>query len=240
MDAMYVAPALFLIAILALLAPRVQRVLQNVLKQSPALLFAIPALLSAVFLAAAVQLRAFNFPLAGLILAYTFLPVIFACLARRTAPPVTLDFFVIALLWFPLEFSVGQQWAPRSARSTLHLTAYGVSIWLGLAIFLLFRRLAGMKYSLPRSARDLRNLLLGFAASAPILRTRHRFPAAFSPARPVRAAHRVGVSHHPGRYRATRGDPVPRPDPKLHRAEIRRERQNAAHRRVHFRLRASG
>jgi membrane protease YdiL (CAAX protease family) len=44
----------------------------------------------------------------------------------------------------------------------------GVSILLGLSIFLLFRRLPGMKYNLPRSGRDLVNLL-GFAACAPVL-----------------------------------------------------------------------
>jgi hypothetical protein len=80
-----------------------------------------------------------------------------------------MDFLIIALLWFPLEFSVGHQWVPQQARSTLHLAAYGVSILLGLSIFLLFRRLSGMKINLPRSGRDLVNLLLGFAACAPVL-----------------------------------------------------------------------
>jgi len=166
---MYVVPAIFLVAILSLLAPGVQRALQDALKQHPALLFMIPALLSGVFLATAAQLDAFNFPLAGLILAYTFLPVTCAYLVRQSTPPTWLDFVVIALLWFPLEFSVGQQWVPKHARNTLHLAAYGVSILLGLAIFLLFRRLAGMKYNLPRSDRDFVNLLLGFAACAPVL-----------------------------------------------------------------------
>ena len=49
------------------------------------------------------------------------------------------------------------------------MAAYGVSILLGLSIFLLFRRLPGMKYNLPRSGRDLVNLLVGFAACAPVL-----------------------------------------------------------------------
>ena len=80
-----------------------------------------------------------------------------------------MDFAIIALLWFPLEFSVGQQWVPIPAQSQLHLAAYGVSILLGLSIFLLFRRLPGMKYNLLRSGRDLVNLLLGFAACAPVL-----------------------------------------------------------------------
>jgi uncharacterized protein len=132
-------------------------------------LFAIPAVLSAVFLAIAAHLNAFSYPLAALILAYTFLPVAVAYLARDTPPPTWLDFVIIALLWFPLEFSLGHQWIPKQAQSALHLVAYGVAILLGLAIFLWFRRLKGMKINLPRSGRDLVNLLLGFAACAPIL-----------------------------------------------------------------------
>jgi membrane protease YdiL (CAAX protease family) len=133
------------------------------------LLFAIPAVLSAVFLAVAAHLNAFSPPLAALILAYTFLPVAVAYLARDTPPPTRLDFVVIALLWFPLEFSIGHQYIPKQAQSTLHLLAYAVAIVLGLSIFLLFRHLRGMKINLPRSGRDLVNLLLGFLACAPIL-----------------------------------------------------------------------
>jgi CAAX protease family protein len=159
---MYLVPAILLLGILVILAPRVQRSLQSALQWRPALLFVIPVVLSALFLADAAQLGAFNGPLAGLILAYTFLPAICAYLAWA-------DFVIIALLWFPLEFSAGRQWVPKQAQARLHLAAYGVSILLGLSIFLLFRRLGGMKYNLPRSARDLLNLLLGFAASAPVL-----------------------------------------------------------------------
>jgi uncharacterized protein len=132
-------------------------------------LFAIPAVLSAAFLAIAAHLGAFSFPLAALILGYTFLPMAVAYVARRTPPPTGLDFVIIALLWFPLEFSVGHQFIPKPAQSTLHLAAYGVSILLGLSIFLWYRRLGGMKINLPRSGRDFINLVLGFAACAPIL-----------------------------------------------------------------------
>jgi membrane protease YdiL (CAAX protease family) len=166
---MILVPAILLAGILILLFPGVQRFLQEALEQRPALLFAIPVLLSAVFLAAAAQLNAFSLPLAGLIVVYTLLPVICAFSARRSPAPACLDFVAIGLLWLPLEFSAGQQWVPRPARGALHLAAYGISILLGLAIFLLFRRLPGMKYTLPRSGRDFVNLLLGFAACAPVL-----------------------------------------------------------------------
>jgi membrane protease YdiL (CAAX protease family) len=132
-------------------------------------LFAIPVVLSAAFLAFAAELDAFSIPLAGLILAYTLLPAAVAYLARDTPPPTWMDFVIIALLWFPLEFSVGHQLIPKQAQNSLHLAAYGVSILLALWIFLQFRRLSGMKINLPRSGRDLVNLLVGFLACAPIL-----------------------------------------------------------------------
>jgi hypothetical protein len=166
---MYLIPAIFLAGILGLLAPSVQRQLQNALKQRPKLLFVAPALLSVLFLAAAAQLGAFSGPIVGLIVAYTFVPAICAYMTRGAAPPTWIDFAIIALLWFPLEFSAGQQWVPKRAQSTLHLAAYGASILLGLAIFLLFRRLPEMKYDLPRSGGDLVNLLLGFVPCALIL-----------------------------------------------------------------------
>ena len=94
---------------------------------------------------------------------------------------------------FLSSFPLGQQWVPKPARSTLHLAAYGVSILLGLSIFLLFRRLAGMKYNLPRSGRDFVNLLLGFAACAPILIALGRaigfLPPFHWPAQPSGGAH---------------------------------------------------
>jgi uncharacterized protein len=132
-------------------------------------LFAIPAALSAVFLVLAAHLKAFSIPLAALILAYTFLPMAAAYLARGAPPPTWLDFVIIALLWFPLEFSIGHQFIPKRAQSTLHLVAYGVAILLALSIFLLLRQLSGMKINLPQTGRDLVNLLLGFAACAPVL-----------------------------------------------------------------------
>jgi membrane protease YdiL (CAAX protease family) len=166
---MYLVPGILLAAILALLAPPLQRFFQDALKHRPALLFVVPALLSAVFLIAAARSGAFNAPLTALIVAYTFVPTMCAYLARRSPSPSWIDFLIIALLWFPLEFSIGHQWIPRPAQGILHLAAYGISILLGLAIFLLFRHLSGMKYTLPRSGRDLVNLLLGFVACAPIL-----------------------------------------------------------------------
>lgn len=138
------------------------------MNRSPSL-FAIAAALAASFLAFAATRNAFSWRLAALIVAYTFVPCGIAFIARATPPPTWLDFLAIACLWFPLEFAAGHQFIPKRAQPPLHLAAYAVAILLGLAIFLYFRRLKGMKIHWPRSSRDLVNLLIGFAFCAVIL-----------------------------------------------------------------------
>ncbi len=183
------------------------------------LLFAIPVVLSAVFLAIAARLNAFSIPLTALILAYTFAPMAVAYLARDTPPPTWLDFVIIALLWFPLEFSVGHQFIPKHAQGTLHLAAYGVSILLGsLDISVLpaaLRDEIQLAAIGPRS-REPVDRLRGMCAGIDRTRTRHRLPAAISPARAaVAGAHRIAIPDHPGRHRAPGRNPLPRADPEL-------------------------
>ncbi len=161
--------AILLGAILGLLCTGLQRCLQRAFERRPALIFVVPVLLSALFLVLSLLLGSFSYPLSALIFAYATLPVTCAYFVRHTPPPTWADFLIIVLLWLPLEFSLGRQWVPRRAQGPLHMAAYGVAILLGLAIFLLFRRLPDMKYTLPRTPRDLVNLLLGFAACAPVL-----------------------------------------------------------------------
>jgi len=72
------------------------------------------------------------------------------------------------MLWLPLEFSAGQHLIPKPAQGFLHSVAYGISIPLGLTIFLGFRALPGMKFNLP-SARDLAYGGAAFLVCAPIL-----------------------------------------------------------------------
>lgn len=162
-------PAVFLSLILALLCPQLQAILQRALTARPPLVFFAPLGLSALFGLFAAALGAWNIPLAALMFGYTLIPTACAYWARRIPPPVWVDFAIILMLWFPLEFAVGAQWTPRPAQGLLHIAAYGVSVSLALTLFLLFRRLDGMKYNLPRTGRDFTNLMIGFAASAPIL-----------------------------------------------------------------------
>ena len=164
-----IVAAIFLTPILALLSARLQTTLQKVLAARPVLVFLAPSILSAEFLAIAAAVDAFSAPLAILILIYTFVPALAAFAVRDRPPPAGMDFAVILWFWLPLEFAIGAGWIPRPAQGLLHIAAYGVAVTLALILFLLFRRLEGMKYNLPRSPRDLRNLLIGFAIAAPIL-----------------------------------------------------------------------
>lgn len=167
---MQIAVALVFLSIIAVLfSARVQGRMRELLASRPAWIFAIALALSAIFCAVAAGIGAFSPQITALIVAYTTVPTACAFLVRRIKPPCAVDFAIILLLWLPLEFSLGERWVPKPAQGLLHLTAYGVSVTLGLAIFLLFRRLEGMKYNLPKSWRDARNLTVGFAISAAIL-----------------------------------------------------------------------
>jgi uncharacterized protein len=153
----------------AMLSGRVQASLRRAFEAWPGLIFLAALGLSAIFCGIAAGMGALTGPLGGLILVYTMLPVAGAYLMRGTKAPGWGDFAIILLLWFPLEFSVGERWTPKVAQGLLHMAAYGVSVTLGLVIFLLFRRLEGMKYNLPRRGRDLVNLAIGFGIAAAIL-----------------------------------------------------------------------
>lgn len=153
---------MLLAGVLALLSQALQRRLQTALRRSPARIWLVPPLLTAVFLAASALEDTVNWELVLIVGAYTTAPVVCAWFA--------MDFAAIALLWLPLEFPAGAgRLVAKHAQGFLHSVAYGIAILLGLAIFLCFRQLEGMKYRLPESARDWRNMLIGFAVTAPVL-----------------------------------------------------------------------
>jgi len=162
-------PAFFLAIIAALLCVRWQRVLREALQRRPELIFSVPAALSAIFCGIAAALHSFNYPLAALIVVYTFVPALYSWSMRRFPPPVWSDFILILWLWLPLEFNAGSRWVAKPAQPLVHMAAYGVSVVLGLFVFLLSRRLDGMKYNLPRSLSDVWRALIGYAVLAAIL-----------------------------------------------------------------------
>ncbi len=154
--------AVLLVMVFALLAESVQRRLQDALRRRPAAVWLLPPFLTALFLAASAVAGTVNRDLIAIVLVYTALPVVCAWFA--------LDFAAIALSWLPLEFPAGAaRLVAKHAQGFLHSVAYGIAILLGLILFLGFRRLEGMKYHLPRTARDPRNTLVGFAITAPVL-----------------------------------------------------------------------
>ncbi|MFB3829638.1 MAG: lysostaphin resistance A-like protein [Bryobacteraceae bacterium] len=161
---------LLLAVIFGLLSRRAQAALRGAFQRRPWLLPAGAGALAAAFSAIAAASGAAG-PLLPLASAYLVAPAALAWLLGAGAGkrPRALDFAIVALLWFPLEFGAGAQWVPRPAQGFLHSAAYGFSIILALLIFLCFRATPGMKYNLPRSFRDLFYPLAGFALAAPLL-----------------------------------------------------------------------
>jgi len=160
-----------LIAIFTFLASGTKRLLGTVLHRTPVLIFAAPPLFTALFSAAAVLARAWSLPLALMVLAYTAAPVLCAY-AQGPGPverPSLVDFVTILLLWLPLEFAAGASLVPRPAQGFLHSVAYGIAILLALVLFIGFRSVAGLKFNLPRHARDYWLPLAAFAVTAPVL-----------------------------------------------------------------------
>jgi uncharacterized protein len=163
--------AVLLGSVLAFLAPAPRRLLETILHRRPAWIWAAPPLFTAVFSGAAALAGVWSLPLALLVFGYTCAPVL--CAYAQGAGPVprasALDFLTILLLWLPLEFSAGASLIPRPAQGFLHGVAYGIAILLGLVLFVGFRSVPGMKFNLPRHARDYWLPLAAFAITAPVL-----------------------------------------------------------------------
>ncbi len=160
-----------LAAVFGFFVPSVQTRLQGLLHQRPAAVWAFPLLLTAVFCGAAALAGTLSLLLALMVLAYTAAPALcaYAQGAGFIERPSGLDFLTIALLWLPLEFGAGAGLVPRPAQGFLHSVGYGISILMGLVLFIGFRSFPGLKYNLPRRASDFWLPLAGFAALAPVL-----------------------------------------------------------------------
>ncbi len=153
--------AFLLAAVFSFFVPAAQHRIRELFRRHPEAIWAVPFLLTAIFSGAAAMEGALSVKLALLVLGYTTAPAICA--------RVHADFLAIMLLWLPLEFAAGAGLVPRPSQGFLHSVAYGIAILLGLAVFLGFRAISGMKYNLPRNARDLWLPLAAFAVTAPLL-----------------------------------------------------------------------
>ena len=159
-----VVPGLLLLVILGLFSGGLQNRLRAWVHRRPPLVFVAPVLLALAFSLAAWRSGAFSPALAALVLGYVLAPALCSyCLGYRGDAPA------ILLLWLPLEFAAGASLVPKPAQGYLHAVAYGIAIVLALWLFLIFRGLKGMKYNLPRTSRDGRNVLVGFALAGPVL-----------------------------------------------------------------------
>lgn len=163
--------ALLLGSVLSFFFASIRKSVSGALDRRPALIWAVPFLLTGIFSAAAALVDGGSLPLSGLILAYTSGPVLSMWLGRSGSVdrPSAWDFLTVLLLWLPLEFATGAALVPRPARGYLHSVAYGIAILLALLLFLGFRRTPGLKYNRPDDVRDAWWPLAGFAAAAPVL-----------------------------------------------------------------------
>jgi membrane protease YdiL (CAAX protease family) len=161
-------PALLLCAILAFLAPPVQKAFQRFVRDRRLRVFLAPAILSAGFCLLLWLYGIHSLAPMALIVAYTFAPTMLAY-AGRARPVAWSDFAILLLLWLPLEFAAGAHSIPKALQGFFHTVAYGIAILLALWIFLIFRELPGMKYNLPLRARDFIAPLAGYALVAPVL-----------------------------------------------------------------------
>ncbi len=159
---------LLLAAVFSLFIPSLQKQLQAVLRGRPALIWGLPFVLTVVFAGAAAMVGVVNWQLTVMVLLYALAPVICAWFASGDRPHL-LDFAAILLIWLPLEFAAGGSLVPRPSQGFLHSVAYGIAILLGLVLFLIFRRLPGMKYYVPREGRDFWLPLVAFVLLAPVL-----------------------------------------------------------------------
>jgi uncharacterized protein len=163
--------ALLAAGVLSGFSSRAQLSVRSLFARRPALVWAVPLLLTTIFSLAAELAHAWNWPLSLLVLAYTAAPV--ACAAVQgvgaAKRPSLLDFLGILLLWLPLEFGAGAGLVSVPARGYLHSIAYAIAILLGLVLFLGYRWFPDLKYNLPRNRKDMWLPLAGFAVVAPIL-----------------------------------------------------------------------
>src|SRR5689334_4883432 len=101
--------ALLLALVFSFFSPRIQHRLQSLFRSRPSLLCAVPVLLTAIFAAASLLVRAFSPSLTALVFLYCCLPA--ACVFFRGP-----DFLAIALLWLPIEFAAGAALVPKAAQ----------------------------------------------------------------------------------------------------------------------------
>ncbi len=160
----------FLVLMLGLFSASLQDAAHSWLARARWRVWTIPAALTALFAGVLWGTGALQPRFLLLVALYTAGPT---ALVSTGAPgeerPRWPDFAAILLLWLPIEFAVGKELLPQRAWPAANLTARGVSILLALSLFLLYRRLKGMKYNLPRSSRDFANAAAGFVFVAPVL-----------------------------------------------------------------------
>jgi len=161
--------AVFLTILVALFAGRIQKGLERWFAEKPRRVFAVPLLLTGFFTAVLWTQGALSLWFLLLLSAYTFVPALLVHASHGSGWRRWLDFAAILLLWLPVEFMTGKELLPAQAWAVANTLARGTAVTSGLLLFLVFRGLPGMKYNLPRTAKDFLVPVLGFLVAAPVL-----------------------------------------------------------------------
>lgn len=163
--------ALFLLIMLGLFSRAVQTYFQAVFRRKPGAVWLVPAGLTLLFASVLLASGGWSGTFVALVAAYTLVPTF---LVYRNGPGGEgqrpwAEFAAVLLLWMPIEFAAGKELLPRAVWGVASLMARGTSITLALVLFLLFRNLKGMKYTLPRKWTDLGYPAIGFVVVTPVL-----------------------------------------------------------------------
>ncbi len=162
-------PIVFLLLILALLSRDLQDRLKRVFERRPVAVFLAPVFICVLFYAFAQRLGGLSLPVALLMAGYTLLATLCIYAIGSGGGASWFDLGVVLLLWLPLEFNLGGHWVPVHVRGAVHTLAYGAAVLLALILFLLFRRIPGIKYELPRHGNDFLYFAAGLVVAAPVL-----------------------------------------------------------------------
>lgn len=174
--------AIFLSVILGLLNQKVQGYLKKWLCRCPGHIFLVSWVLGMLICFVAAQGGgSARWDMRHLIygaFAYTFIPAFLFYNSgywhpdNRIRADSWIEFGVMLMLWVPIEITMSVnsgRWLRSFLQGSTHILAYGVAVTLGLAFFLLFKQLKGIKYNFSLDRIDLGLIFAGFMIAGAVL-----------------------------------------------------------------------
>lgn len=164
-----VIQAAFVCLMLALLSVRLQRRLRRWFHRRLWRILLVPS--GAVLLFCAV-LAAGGGLTPGFVLllsAYAFAAALVVCWSAAKGGSFPADMAAVALLWLPVEFTVGKNLLPAAVHGLANDTAQGVALALALLLLVVCREWPGAKYNWPSRSTDWLYPAVGFVAAVLVL-----------------------------------------------------------------------